>query len=93
MSKTITLTLPCEIVDEFLNHLRDGIEVWRDTEEYLASGSAMAPCVVAECSSVRKAHRMIKLYDETISVIEGAVKSNNIIYEPPAVQGANNNGI
>ena len=65
----ITLTLPSDIVDEFLNHLHDGVEIWRDTEEYLASGSVVAPCVVAECSSVRKARRMIKLYEETISVI------------------------
>lgn len=70
MSKTVTLTLPHEIVDEFLNHLHDGVEVWRDTEEYLASGSVVAPCVVAECSRVSKARRIIKLYEETISVIE-----------------------
>jgi hypothetical protein len=70
MRKMITLTLPSEIVDDFLNHLHDGVEVWRDTEEYLASGSVVAPCVVAECSSVSKTRRMIKLYEETISVIE-----------------------
>jgi len=70
MSKMITLTLPATVVSEILNHLRDGVEVWRDTEEYLASGSVVAPCVVAECSRVSKARRMIKLYEETISVIE-----------------------
>lgn len=73
MSKTITLTLPYEIVDEFLNHLHDGVEVWRDTEEYLSSGSIMAPCIVAECSRVSKARRMIRLYKETISLIENKV--------------------
>ena len=76
MSKTITLTLPREIVDEFLNHLHDGIEVWRDTEEYLASGSVMAPCVIAECSSVRKARKMMRLYEGTVSLIENKVGKN-----------------
>jgi hypothetical protein len=70
MRKMITLTLPVAVVGEILNHLRDGVEVWRDTEEYLASGSVVAPCVVAECLSVRKARKMMKLYEETISVIE-----------------------
>ena len=75
MRKMITLTLPVAVVGEILNHLRDGVEVWRDTEEYLASGSVVAPCVVAECSSVSKTRRMIKLYEETISVIERASSS------------------
>jgi hypothetical protein len=70
MSKMITLTLPVTIVNEILNHLWDGVEVWKDTEEYLASGSVVAPCVVAECSRVSKARRMIQLYEETISAIE-----------------------
>jgi hypothetical protein len=74
MSKTITLTLPCEIVDEFLNQLHDGVEVWKNTEEYI-EGIVVAPCYVADCSSVRKARRMIKLYEETISVIERARSS------------------
>ena len=70
MSKMITLTLPSDIVDEIINNLYDGVEVWRDTEEYLASKSVVAPCVIAECSSARKARRMLKLYQEAISVIE-----------------------
>lgn len=70
MSKMITLTLPSEIVDDFLNHLHDGVEVWRDTEEYLSSGSIVAPCIVAECSSVRKARRMIRIHEEAIALIE-----------------------
>jgi hypothetical protein len=69
MSKMITLTLSSDIVDELLNHLYDGVEVWKDTEEYLTSGSVVAPCVVAECSSVRKARQMMRIYEETISLI------------------------
>ena len=75
MNKMITLTLPYAAVPEILNDLYDGLEVWKNTEEYLNSGSVVAPCVVAACSSARKAHRMIKLYEETISVIEEAAKS------------------
>jgi len=67
MSKMITLTLPSAAVPEILNDLYDGLEVWKNTEEYLDSGSVVAPCVVAECSSVGKSRRMIKLYEETIS--------------------------
>jgi hypothetical protein len=72
MNKMTTLTLPSAAVPEILNDLYDGLEVWRNTEEYLDSGSVVAPCVVAECSNVRKARRMIRLYEETISVIEKA---------------------
>jgi hypothetical protein len=75
MSKMITLTLPAAAVPEILNDLYDGLEVWKNTEEYLDSGSVMAPCVIAECSSVRKSRNMIKLYDETISIIKRARSS------------------
>jgi len=70
MGKMITLTLPSAAVPEILNDLYDGLEVWRNTEEYLDSGSVVAPCVVAECSRVSKARRMIKLYEETISAMK-----------------------
>jgi len=73
MSKMITLTLPSAAVPEILNDLYDGLEVWKNTEEYLDSGSLVAPCVVAECSKVSKARKMIKLYEETITVIENKV--------------------
>jgi hypothetical protein len=73
MRRIINLELPAPIVTEILNDLYDGLDVWRNTEEYLASGSVVAPCVVAECSSIRKAHKMIRLYKETISLIENKV--------------------
>ena len=79
MSKMITLTLSSDIVDEFLNHLHDGVEIWRDTEEYLASGSVVAPCVIAECNSARKARKMMRLYEGSISTIEKAIKSKEKI--------------
>jgi len=69
MRKMINLELPAPIVTEILDDLYDGLDVWRNTEEYL-EGSVVAPCCVADCSSVRKARKMIKLYEETISVIE-----------------------
>jgi hypothetical protein len=69
MSKMVSLTLPCDIVDEILNDLYDGLEVWRNTEEYL-EGIVVAPCCVADCSSVRTARRMIRLYEDTIPLIE-----------------------
>ena len=72
MNKMTTLTLPSAAVPEILNDLYDGLEVWRNTEEYLDSGSVVALCVIAECSNVRKARRMIRLYEETISAIEKA---------------------
>jgi len=75
MSRMITLTLPSDIVSEVLNHLTDGLEIWRDTEEYLASGSVVAPCVIGQCSSVTKARRVMRLYEGAISTIERAVKS------------------
>ena len=75
MRKMITLSLPTEVVGEILNHLEDGVEVWRNTEEYISSGSVVTPCFVAECSSIRKARRMKKLYEETISLIEETVKT------------------
>jgi hypothetical protein len=74
MRNTITLTLQAEIVDEFLCYLHDGVEVWMDTIEYLASGSSIAPCVTAECSNIKKAWRMMRLYTDTISTIKKAVK-------------------
>jgi hypothetical protein len=77
MSKMITLTLPSVAVDAILNESYDSLEVWRDTEEYLASGSVVAPCVVAECSSVRKARQMIRLYKETISLIQNKIGKKN----------------
>ena len=49
----ITLSLPTEVVGEILNHLEDGVEVWRNTEEYISSGFVVTPCFVAECSSIR----------------------------------------
>jgi len=75
MRKMMTLTLPVTVVSEILNHLRDGVEVWRDTAEYIANGNFVAPCVVADCTSVKKARSMMKLYEEAISVIEKAVGS------------------
>ena len=75
MRKNIDLTLPYEMVVEILNNLYDGLEVWRDTEEYLASGSIVAPCVIAKCSSVSNARRMMRLYDGAISTIKSVVKS------------------
>jgi len=75
MRKMTTLSLPMEVVGEILNHLEDGVEVWRNTEEYLASGSIVAPCVIANCSSFRKARRMIRLYNGAISTIERVLKS------------------
>ena len=75
MRKIITLSLSNEMISEILNHLTDGLEVWRNTEEYLASGSIVSPRVIANCSSVSNAHRMIKLYNEAISTIESVIKS------------------
>ncbi len=75
MRKMITLSLPTEVVGEILNHLEDGVEVWRNTEEYLSGGCVVTPCFVAECSSIRKARRMMTLYEETISLIEKTVKT------------------
>lgn len=74
MRKMITLSLPTEVVDEILNNLEDGLEVWRNTEEYLASGSIVASCIIAKCSNVCKAHRMVKLYEKAISTVETIVK-------------------
>ena len=78
MRKIITLSLSNEMISEILNHLTDGLEVWRNTERYLASNSIVSPCVIAKCSSVSNAHRMIKLYEETISTIERVIKSEII---------------
>jgi len=75
MRKMITLSLPIEVVGEILNHLEDGVEVWRNTEEYLSSECVVTPCFVAECSNIRKARRMKRLYDKAISTIESVVKS------------------
>ncbi|MBA7537698.1 hypothetical protein ES705_29967 [subsurface metagenome] len=75
MRKNIDLTLPYEMVVEILNNLYDGLEVWRDTEEYLASGTIVSPCVITKCSSVRKARRMTRLYHGAISTIEKLLKS------------------
>jgi hypothetical protein len=75
MRKNVDLTLPYEMAVEVLNNLYGGLEVWRNTEEYIAGGSIVAPCFIAECSSVRKARRMIRLYDVAISTIEKLLKS------------------
>jgi len=75
MRKMITLSLPTEVEGEILNHLEDGVEVWRNTEEYLSSGCVVTPCFVAECSSIRKARRMKRLYNGAISTIERVLKS------------------
>jgi hypothetical protein len=69
MSKMISFALPSDISVEILNDLYDGLEVWKNTEEYL-EGIVVAPCCVADCSSVRKARRMIRLYEDTIPLIE-----------------------
>jgi hypothetical protein len=74
MSRMINLTLPAEITSEILNYLRDGVEVLTNTEEYLASGSVVAPCEVAGCSSIRKVRRMLKLYEGAITVIENKMR-------------------
>lgn len=71
----ITLSLPTEVVGEILNHLEDGVEVWRNTEEYLSNGCVVTPCFVADCYSIRKARRMMRLYDGAISTIKSVVKS------------------
>jgi len=76
MRKMITLSLPTAIVGEILGHLEDGVEVWSNTEEYLSSGSVVTPCFVTECSSIREASRMKKLYADTISLIEKTVKTS-----------------
>lgn len=77
MRKMVTLALPSAMLDVILADLYDGLEVWRDTEEYLDSGCVVAPCVVAECSSVREARRMLRLYEKTISLIENKTGKNN----------------
>jgi len=77
MRKLINLTLPYAAAPEILNDLYDGLEVWRNTEEYLDSGSVVAPCVIAECSSVRKARQMMRLYEETISLLENKIGKKN----------------
>jgi hypothetical protein len=58
--------------------LYDGVEVWMNTAEYIVNGNFVAPCVVADCSSVKKARRMMKLYEETILVIEKAVGQKEV---------------
>ena len=75
MRKMINLSLPTEMIGEILNHLEDEVEVWKNTEEYLASGSIVAPCFIANCSSVRKARSMIRLYNGAISTLEKLLKS------------------
>ena len=74
MDKKVTVSLSAAVMGDILDHLRDGVEVWRNTVEYLASGCIVAPSVVAECSSGRKARQMMNLYEEAISVIEKAAK-------------------
>jgi hypothetical protein len=70
----ITLTLQADIVEEILNNLRDGMGILINTEEYLASGSIVGPCVIAECSNIKKVRRMMRLYEGAISTMEKAVK-------------------
>lgn len=74
MRKNIDLTLPYEMAVEILNNLYGSLEIWRDTEEYIACGSIVAPCVIAECSSAKKVRKMIRLYNGAISKIEKQLK-------------------
>jgi hypothetical protein len=75
MKADIHITLCNEMAVEILNNLYDGLEVWRDTAEHLASGSIVTPCVIAKCSSPTKARSMIRLYNGAISTIEKTLRS------------------
>jgi hypothetical protein len=77
MRRTVNLALPYAALDVILADLYDGLEVWKNTEEYLDSGCVVAPCVIAECSSVREARGMRKLYEKTISLIEKKAGKNH----------------
>ena len=59
--------------------LYDDEDVWRNTAEYIVDVAIVTPCVVADCSSIRKARRMIRLYEEAIWVIEKVVKSKQVL--------------
>jgi len=77
MRKMTILALPYAALDVILADLYDGLEVWKNTEEYLDNGCVVAQCVVAECSSVREARKMLRLYGKTISLIEKRTGKNH----------------
>ncbi len=73
MEQMIHLDLPVSAVKEIHGYLCDALDVWKDTEEYLASECAMAPCIVAECSCADDATKMVRLHKEWASTIEDAM--------------------
>jgi len=73
MGREVTVSLPVGVVEEILCQLRDGLEMLKDTIEYLEDGCVVGPCTLANCSDGDEARGMAALYADAICGIEQAM--------------------
>jgi len=71
MDKEVTLKLPSNMVGQILDGLRERMQVWRDTEQYMKVGYTDDEFgTIEECSSVEEAKSIADYYEEIIGCIE-----------------------
>jgi hypothetical protein len=70
MYQEVTLKLPTLMVGQILDGLRERLQIWRYTEQYMEVGYTDEPCIIEECSSAEEAKNIAEYYEEIISCIE-----------------------
>jgi hypothetical protein len=50
MDQEFTLKLPRQMVGQMLDGLRERLQIWRYTEQYMEVGYTDEPCIIEECS-------------------------------------------
>lgn len=71
MDKEVALKLPSNMVGQILDGLRERMQVWRDTEQYMEVGyTDDESCFIEECTSAEEARSIAEYYGEIIGCIE-----------------------
>jgi hypothetical protein len=89
MDKEITLKLPRLMVGQILDGLRERVQVWRYTEQYMEVGYTDEPCIIEECSDADEARGIAEYYEEIIGCIE---KQTDIAEKKRASRGKSDSG-
>jgi len=75
MDKKVVLSLSRLAVGQILDALRQRLETWEYTEEYLNTGYVHEPYCIEECSSPDEARRIADYYHQVIQSVETQVSS------------------
>jgi hypothetical protein len=71
MDREVTLKLPDNMVGQILDGLRERMQVWRDTEQYMNVGHTDDEFgTIEECNNAEEARWIADYYEEIIGCIE-----------------------